>query len=123
MRKRCGDEELAEACRRVLERHPEVSSLRLLKELVSREVECAFSAKRLLRIVATSGFAGIRVVRRRGMQGGRCPLCGSEMEARRAHDLYMREVKAGMRCAVCGYSVSRTDRVPARYSFYRRLVG
>ncbi len=120
MSRRCGDGELLEACLRVLERHREVASLRMLRELVRGEVECSFSSRRLLRVLALSGRASIRVSMRRGRHGSACPLCGGELRPLRALDLYMRHTVAGFRCSECGYRALRADRVPARYSFSLR---
>jgi len=115
--RRCGDEEVLEACRQVLERHGEVSSLRMLHSLVLRRLSCSISKKRLLRLLALSGMAELRVLKRRGLSSGRCPVCGAELQEARGVDLYLRETRAGLKCGECGYRVSRAGMVPARYIF------
>ena len=115
---------MEEAILKVFRENREVGSQRSLRALVlehlrKKDEGYTLSEDRVRRLAARLGFRVLVLKRASRRKARRCYVCGGELKAVKARDLYGAEVVVGRKCTLCGFRMDRDNLVPRRYIFRR----
>jgi len=78
----------------------------------------ALTSRRVKKVASQNRVIRIRIITRRAARTMiRCPLCGGELEALDARDLFGKNTKGGKECKSCRFEMGPGRREPARYIF------
>ena len=120
------EKQVKQILKRVLNKNGSISSQRLLRELVIKELDkiqpdAGLSGERLRRIAATSVFISLEIHVREGETKRfqtNCPVCGTPLKRIKNLTIWGGVVTLEFRCPVCGYWTGKKKRIPSRYIFH-----
>ena len=123
------DRQIKQILKRVLNKNKIISSQRLLRELVLKELDkikpsAGLSSERLRRIAANSVFITLEIHTREGKTRRfktNCPVCNTPLKRVRNQTIWGGVVTLEFRCPVCGYWTGKKERIPSRYIFHYNL--
>jgi len=116
------------AIRNVFAKHRTITSQRLLKSLVDKEMEeggepYKIAEKRLRLLTLDNGIATVLIEYRESETKraiSMCPVCGERLKRARNMTVFGGTVTLGYNCPSCGYNTGARRRVPVKYTFIRR---
>ncbi|RLF39600.1 MAG: hypothetical protein DRN12_06750 [Thermoplasmata archaeon] len=120
------DRQVKQILKRVLNKNKVISSQKLLRDLVLRELErikpnAGLSKERLRRIAANSVFISLEIHAREGKTRKfqtNCPVCNTTLKRIRNQTIWGGVVTLEFRCPLCGYWTGKKRRIPSRYIFH-----
>lgn len=117
------EKEINEALIKVLGKYKEVSSIKLLRNLVQSELRktnkyYVVSENRIRKIASKNKKIKIIVLKRKSSKKTeRCFICGKKLKPIISKNLLGEYVTIGSKCEICGIVLEKNKQAPKRYIF------